>query len=179
MLQIAIPGTEMWDEEKQEFLYPDDTILCLEHSLVSLSKWESIWHKSFLFNEEKSYAETISYIKCMTLNENVDQTVYSRLTNKHFDKIRDYIQNPMTATTFRNDTSKHSNEVVTAELIYYWMITLGIPYECRAWHLNKLLTLIRLCNIKNGSSKKMSKREIASQNAALNAARRQRMKSKG
>lgn len=115
----------------------------------------------------------------MTLNENVDQTVYSRLTNKHFDKIRDYIQNPMTATTFRNDTSKHSNEVVTAELIYYWMITLGIPYECREWHLNKLLTLIRLCNIKNGSSKKMSKREIASQNAALNAARRQRMKSKG
>lgn len=179
MLQITIPGTEMWDEEKQEFFYPDDVTLYLEHSLVSLSKWEAKWHKSFLFTKEKTYAETIHYIKCMTLNEDVDQSVYTRLTNKHFEQINKYIENPMTATTFRKDNSKHSSEIVTAELIYYWMLTLGIPYECREWHLNQLLTLIRVCNVKNGSGKKMSRREIASQNAALNAARRQRMNSKG
>lgn len=181
MLELVIPlSSEGWDEEKQEFVEPKVQILRLEHSLISLSKWESKWHKSFLNTKEMSYEETIDYIRCMTLTHNVDPEVYSRLTTENIIQVRDYISDPMTATYFSEDKSgKNNREIITAELIYYWMISLGIPVEFQKWHLNKLITLIRVCNIKNAPPKKRSKRDIMSRNAALNAARKKQLNTKG
>lgn len=181
MLRISIPITqEGWDEVKEEFVSAKVQVLHLEHSLVSLSKWESKWCKAFLSKNELSYEETVDYIKCMTLTQNVDPSVYDHLTNENVMDVKNYIEAPMTATTFTEDkTSKGSREIVTAELIYYWMITLNIPVEFQKWHLNRLLTLIRVCNVKNAPRKKRSKKEIMSRNAALNAARRKQMNSKG
>lgn len=181
MLKINVPlGPELWDEEKQEFVEPKYQTLNLEHSLVSLSKWESKWNKSFLSKTEKTHEETIDYIKCMTLTQNVDPEVYSYLTRENIDKINEYIHAPMTATYFSdNNGGKNSREVTTSELIYYWMISFNIPFECQKWHLNRLLTLIRVCSIKNQPPKKMSKQEIMSQQAALNAARRKQLNTKG
>ena len=123
----------------------------------------------------------MDYIKCMTLTPNVDPDVYSRLTTEHFTKINEYINAPMTATTFSDDkTAKKSREIITSELIYYWMIALQIPIDqCQDWHLNRLLTLVRVCNIKNAPPKKMGKRDLMSRNAKLNAARRQQLNTKG
>lgn len=180
MLQLIIPAVEQWDEQKQEFIQTKGQTLQLEHSLLSLSKWESKWNKAFLSKTSKTHEETLDYIKCMTLNQNVDPDVYNCLSNKHIELINNYIVAPMTATHFSEDKgSKQNREVVTSELIYYWMIALNIPFECQKWHLNRLLTLIRVCNIKNQPAKKMSKRATASQYAQLNAARRQRLNSKG
>ena len=180
MLRITIPASEQWDEQNQEFIQTKGQTLQLEHSLVSLSKWESKWNKAFLSKGEKTNEETIDYIKCMTISQNVDPNVYNNLTAEHFDQINKYIEAPMTATSFTEDKSGRVNrEVVTAELIYYWMIALNIPFECQKWHLNRLLTLIRVCNIKNAPPKKMGKRATASQYAQLNAARRKQYGSKG
>lgn len=181
MLQIVIPLTqEGWDESKQMFVEPKTQVLQLEHSLISLSKWESKWHKPFLTKEEKTVEETIDYIKCMTLTKNVNPEVYEHMTQSNFIEINKYIENPMTATTITEEkTGKHNSEIVTSELIYYWMITLNIPVEFDKWHLNRLLTLIRVCNVKNTPQKNMSKRETAQYYAALNAARRKKYKSKG
>jgi hypothetical protein len=154
--------------------------LSLEHSLVSLSKWESKWCKAFLTKDEKSFEETLDYIKFMTLTQNVDSEVYNYLTNGNISEINEYIEAPMTATYFSDEkTSKTSREQVTAELIYYWMIALNIPFECQKWHLNRLLTLIKVCNIKNQPPKKRSKKDIMSRNAALNAARKKQLNTKG
>lgn len=180
MLELIIPATEQWDEKNQEFITSKEQILRLEHSLVSLSKWESKWCKPFLSRENKTMEETIDYIKCMTLTQNVDDHVYNLLTIDNIKKVNEYISAPMTATTF-NDSNKKSggNEIITSELIYYWMISLNIPFECQKWHLNKLFTLIKVCSIKNQPPKKMSKKDIMSRNAALNAARRKQMNTKG
>ena len=180
MLPITIPSIELWDEKKEEFIYTKGQTLQLEHSLVSLSKWESKWCKSFLFTKEKTYEETLDYIKCMTLTQNVDPEVYNRLTNANIDEINKYIEAPMTATFFSDDKlTKSSREIITAELIYYWMIALNIPFECQKWHLNRLLALVKVCNIKNSPPKKRSGKEIMSRNAALNATRRKRLNTKG
>lgn len=180
MLQIVIPAIEQWDEQKQEFIQTKGQTLQLEHSLVSLSKWESKWNKAFLSKEAKTYEETLDYIKCMTVTPNVNPDIYNGLTREHIAKINKYIEAPMTATTFvENKGSKSNCEIITAELIYYWMIALNIPFECQKWHLNRLLTLIRVCNIKNTPPKKMGKKATANQYAQLNAARRQRLGSKG
>ena len=182
MLQLIIPlSPEGWDEEKQEFVEPKTITLQLEHSLVSLSKWESKWCKSFLSKGEKTFEETLDYIKCMTINQNVNPEVYEHLTQANINQINDYIGAPMTATYFSDENQRGgSRETVTSELIYYWMIALQIPFDpCQKWHLNRLLTLIRVCNLKNTPPKKMSKRDIMSRNARLNAARRQQLNSKG
>lgn len=180
MLRITIPAKELWDEGKQEFLYTKEQTLQLEHSLVSLSKWESKWGKSFLSKNEKTHEETVDYIRCMTITQNVDPEVYSRLTNENILQVNKYIEAPMTATYFREEKgSKSSRETVTSELIYYWMIAHNIPFECQKWHLNRLLTLIRVCNVKNSKPKPRSRRDILAENARLNAARRQRLNSKG
>ncbi|MGB4293547.1 MAG: hypothetical protein WBJ37_11785, partial [Bacteroidales bacterium] len=148
MLQITIPAVELWDERKQEFVTTKEQTLQLEHSLVSISKWESKWCKPFLSKQEKTSEETLDYIKCMTITQNVDPEVYNYLTNKNIEEINNYINAPMTATYFSDEkTSKTSREQVTAELIYYWMIALNIPFECQKWHLNRLLTLIKVCSI--------------------------------
>lgn len=184
MLRIVIPApvSEDWDEVNEEFIYRTsgkDQTLCLEHSLVSLSKWESKWCKPFL-SSEKTDEEFLDYIKCMTISSNVSNDVYNRLTLENLRVISDYINAPMTATTFYDDKTKKPNrEIVTSELIYYWMVTLNIPFECEKWHIKRLLTLIRVCEIKNNPPKKRSRREIMSRNAALNAARRQQLNTKG
>ena len=181
MLEIFVPACEGYDEKKQEFvLISKEQTLQLEHSLVSLSKWESKWHKSFLTKDEKTYEETIDYIKCMTLNKNVPPEVYANLTRKNIEQINQYIGDSMTATTFSDDkNAKPSRERITSELIYYWMVALNIPFECQKWHLNRLLTLIKVCSIKNQPPKKSSRKQIMSRNAALNAARRKQLNSRG
>lgn len=180
MLQITIPAGEMYDERNQTFISIKEQILQLEHSLISLSKWESKWCKSFLSNPDKNLEETIDYIRCMTLNNNVDSNVYLFLTNENIKEINEYIAAPMTATYFSEDkTGRKNNEIITSELIYYWMIAQNIPVDFQKWHLNRLLTLIRVCNIKNSPPKKHSKRELMSRNAALNAARRKQFNTKG
>ena len=171
MLQLTIPANEVWDEEKQEFVYIKEQTLRLEHSLVSLSKWESKWCKPFYATEEKTYEETIDYIKCMTLNQHIDPDVYRYLTNKNIKDINEHIAAPMTATTFSDNRRGGFREQITSELIYYWMIALNIPPEYQKWHLNRLLTLIRVCEIKNQPPKKMSKGELMRRNSAINAAR--------
>lgn len=180
MLKITVPKSEGFNEATNEFVYFKEQTLQLEHSLVSVSKWEAKWHKPFLTKNDKSYEETIDYIKCMTITQNVDPMVYSRLTKENIDEINNYIENPMTATTFREDQSNRpSREIVTSEIIYNWMISLNIPPEYQKWHLNRLLTLIKVCNIKSQPPKKRSKRDIMSQNSALNAARRKHLNTKG
>ena len=181
MLWLKIPLTqEGWDEEKQEFVEPTYKVLQLEHSLVSISKWESKWCKAFLSKSEKSIEETLDYIKCMTINQGVDPDVYNHLTMENIRQVNEYIEAPMTATVFyEREKTGGSREVVTSELIYYWMIALNIPVEFQKWHLNRLLTLIRVCNIKNTPPKKMSRRDIMSRNAALNAARRKSLNTSG
>lgn len=180
MLEITIPATELYDEANQEFINVKEQTLRLEHSLVSLAKWESKWNKPFLSKTPKTVEETIDYIKCMTITQNVDPMVYSFISNENIIQINKYIDAPMTATTFTEDkNAKVNREQITAELIYYWMVALNIPFECQKWHLNRLLTLVRVCNIKNQPAKKMSKRDVMSRNAALNAARRKQLNSKG
>lgn len=179
MLTITIPAREMFDDKTQRFLTTKKQTLQLEHSLVSLSKWESKWNKPFLSKDEKTTEETLDYVRCMTITQNVDPTVYNSLTNSNIEAIHKYINEPMTATTFNNTQNKGGREIITSELIYYWMISFNIPMECQKWHLNRLLTLIRVCNVKNAPSKKMSKRDIASQYASLNAARRNKLNTKG
>ncbi len=179
MLRLEFPEAEFWDEAKGEFVRHKKTVLQLEHSLVSVSKWESKWHKPFLNKADKTVEETIDYIRCMTITQNVDPFVYSLINNNTIKQIEDYISNPMTATWFNDNKSKPSREVITAEIIYYWMIALNIPFECQKWHLNKLLTLIQVCNIKNNPGKKMSRKEILRNNASINAARRKALNTKG
>lgn len=180
MLTITIPERELWDEERAEFVSVKEQTLQLEHSLVSLSKWESKWKKPFLTKEDKTPEETIDYIRCMTLTPNVKPEVYKCLTHDNIAKINNYISDPMTATTINmHGLSKGGKEIVTSELVYYWMVALNIPFECQKWHLNRLITLIQVCNVKNTPPKKMSKRDIMSRNAALNAARRKKYNSKG
>lgn len=179
MLYITVPAVEMFDERTQEFFYTKEYRLQLEHSLVSLSKWESKWCKTFLSRSPKTEAETRDYIRCMTLTQNVDPIVYSALTQDNIATINRYIAAPMTATRFNPMNEKRSGQEITAELIYYWMIVLGIPFECQKWHLNRLLTLIRVCSIKSKPPENMKKKDILKQNAAINAARRNRTHSKG
>ena len=183
MLQLIIPETELWDEEKEEFITIKRQKILLEHSLVSLSKWESKWCIPFISKQEKTRSEIIDYIRCMTLTRNVDDNVYTYMTPQNINKVNEYIDAPMTATWFSDDkkkkNAKSNSKPVTAELIYYWMIALNIPFECQKWHLNRLLTLIRVCNEENKPPKKMSTKEIMDRNAALNAARRQKLHSKG
>lgn len=180
MLQITIPARECFDEASQTFLYTKEQTLQLEHSLLSLSKWEAKWNKAFLNNKEKTDEETMDYIRCMTITKNVDPQIYRCLSPANVSEINDYIGAPMTATTIREmKPPGGGRDVVTSELIYYWMIALNIPFECQKWHLNRLITLIKVCSVKSAPQKKMSKAEIMRQNAALNAARRRKYHTRG
>lgn len=180
MLRITVPRREWFDNDKQEFLmYPSKT-LKLEHSLVSISKWESKWKKPFFSDKPRTYEETIDYIQCMTLNTEVGDDAYIGLTKDIFKRIDEYINDPMTATWF-NEVNKPrgGRQVITSELIYYWMISFDIPAEYQKWHINRLLTLIRICEIKSSPSKKMSKKAVHEQYMALNAARRKKYGANG
>lgn len=179
MLTIAVPSTEFYDEESSEFKNFGEVVLTLEHSLASLSKWESITEKPFLGDGEKTHDETILYIKCMTFPEVSDPEVYKRLSSENLEAINSYINAKKSATWFREDGASRSREVITSELIYYWMISLGIPFECQHWHLNRLITLIRVCNVKNAPAKKMSRAEAAARQRELNAQRKAQLGTRG
>lgn len=179
MLKIIIPAREAFDDEKNAFITFKEQILQLEHSLVSLSKWESKWCKPFLSSDDKTPEETLDYIRCMTVTQNVNPSVYMGITQENVNQVKEYIDAPMTATVFSNLKKSAGRQIITAEIIYYQMISLNIPFECQKWHLNRLITLINVCSIKNQPPKKMSKRDAASRNAALNAERRRKMNSRG
>lgn len=180
MLQITVPAREQWIEATSEFVTTKEQTLQLEHSLISLSKWESKWCKPFLSSNNKTDEEVVDYIRCMTLTPNVKPEVYYNLSSENIAQVDAYINAPMTATTFNNQGQKGATkEVITSELIYFWMVSHNIPFECQKWHLNRLITLIRVCNVKNTPAKKMSKREVMNRNASLNAARRAKLNSKG
>lgn len=183
MLQVIIPGKDFWDEtagDSGEFRTSKTETLQLEHSLVSLSRWESKWCKPFLTKDEKTLEETIDYIRCMTVTQNVNPTTYLTIPVDVFAQVKDYIDSKQTATWFAEDkTISPNREVITSELIYYWMIAQNIPIECQKWHLNRLLTLIRVCSVKNAPNKKQSRREMLAQRKALNASRRARGSTKG
>lgn len=173
MLKLYIPAFELYDSSQNEFIYVKDHEIRLEHSLVSISKWEAKWHKSFINATELSANEYIDYIRCMTITQNVDPNVYSGINNDHIQKVREYIDDPMTATTFtKQEGQGSSREIITNEKIYYWMTEFNIPFECQKWHLNRLLTLIRVCSIQRSPKKKMSRREWANRKRALNKSRR-------
>lgn len=182
MLKIIIPAFEQYDERNEEFINVKEQSLQLEHSLVSLSKWESKWCKSFLSKkDEKTTEEVIDYIRCMTITQHVNPITYMRLTEEHITKIQEYIEAPMTATTIATNERTINREIITAEIIYYWMVTLNIPFECQKWHLNKLLTFINVCMIKNQDPKKnkLNRKDLLARNAALNAQRKKALNTKG
>ena len=180
MLTLTTSDTEYYNEETAEFVPIKGRTIDLEHSLLSLSKWESRWCKPFLGKKEKTKEELKDYIRCMIVTRNVPENIHYTISDEQIAQINEYIDNDMTATTFSDvQSASRSSEVVTSELIYYWMISLNIPIECQKWHLNRLLTLIRVCSIKNSPTKKIPTHKILSRNAAINAARRKQLNTKG
>lgn len=182
MLTIEIKAKERWDEVNECFIpMGKDRTIALEHSLVSLSKWESKWHKPFLGKEEKTFEEKIDYVRCMTLTQNVESDLYYCLSPQNWREINEYIDDPATATTFKktNEGPSRSREIITSELIYYWMIAYNIPTEFQKWHLNRLFTLIRICSIKNAPDKKRSRSDMLAERRALNASRRAKHHTRG
>lgn len=181
--EIVIPEQHIWDEVTETFVNVKETTLQLEHSLLSLAKWERKWHVPFLGKEQKTDEQIQDYIRCMTLTQHIDSSVYRHIPPPVLKDIFDYIEDPMTATWFNNSEQQSGGigkrEIITAEIVYYWMVTLNIPVQFEKWHLNSLLTLIRVINVKNAPSKKMSKRDILARNRQLNAARRAKTRSKG
>lgn len=181
MLKLIVPGDEeTWDDLTETFGTSGDVELELEHSLVSLSKWESIYEKPFLSGERKEPREILAYIEAMVISPVYDRNVFTRLSQDNINQINAYIDSKQSATTFgMMPERKGRGEVITAELIYYWMVAFNIPFECEIWHLNRLFSLIQICNIKNNPPKKMSKNEIAQRNRELNARRREQLGTTG
>lgn len=179
MLKIIIPEQEVYDEKTELFFILPKQELQLEHSLVSLSKWEAKWCKPFLTKDNKTIEETIDYVRAMTMTQNVDPSIYSRINQELIDQITSYIEAPMTATTVAKSSSKPNREVITSEVIYYWMVAFNIPFECQKWHLNRLLMLITVCNEKSKDPKKMSRQELFQRNRNLNATRRKALGTSG
>lgn len=180
MLTIIVPMEESFDDSKQEFVVTQGFSLDLEHSLVSLSKWESKHEKPFLGNEEKSAEETLSYVECMILTPNVPPEVYAKVSGDNLKAINEYITSKQTATWFSEIKKESSSkEVITAEVIYHWMIALDVPLECQDWHLNRLLTLIKVINVKNAPKQKLGRREAAQRQRDLNAERKAALKTRG
>lgn len=179
-LSITIEPQEFYDERTNRFFEIPRKTIQLEHSLLSISKWESKWHKPYFTDKQKTKEEELDYIRCMTISGPCDAIYYQGLSTKNRKEIFDYISDSMTATTIKsNQKNKKSREILTSELIYYWMTALNIPFSCEKWHINRLFTLIEIASIKNAPSKKMSKGDIMRKNHALNMARRAQYGTKG
>lgn len=183
MLKLHIPAREWFNEATQEFVLQSKACdLMLEHSLLSVSKWEAKWKKPFLDDKiPRTDEEFLDYVRCMTINQGVDPIVYYNLTPPLIKQIRKYIDDPMSATTVARHQNKRpgAKKTVTSELIYFWMISYGIPFECQKWHLNRLMKLVEVCGAESGGQKKMSKAEIMRENAAINAMRKAKRNTKG
>lgn len=182
MLQITVPGTETWDEEKNLFSYSKPFVLRLEHSLVSISKWEMRWEVPYLKTlerKEMTERQFIDYVKCMTMNQNVPEDVYENLTYANAEAIKEYIDRKMTAAWIAKGVARPSQETVTSDLIYYWMFSFGVPKECEKWHLNRLMMLLDIFAVKNSNNNKMSKADIYKQNRAINEARKAKYHTRG
>lgn len=189
----ARPAQEMWDPKLEEFVYKPaikEYTINLEHSLISISKWESKWKKAFLKKDEKTPEEVLDYIRCMTIEKNIPDEAYEYIPQMEVQRIVEYIEDPMTATHVTqkpptNNKPIGKQDVVTSELIYYWMVANEIPFECERWHINRLMALIQICSVKNAAmySGKKGKRSnpgaMLRQNSALNAARRASLGTKG
>jgi len=178
MLRLVF-GSEFFDEAKQEFVTVEDTVLEMEHSLVSLSKWESKWEVPFLGHDNKSEEQVLDYVKMMIVGPEPTPELFARITNDMITQVNTYINAKMSATWFNDKAKKGPGRIVTAEIIYYWMISLGIPFECQHWHLNRLLTLIKVCSAENAPKKKMSRAEAAAQQRTLNEQRLRQLNSTG
>lgn len=180
MLTITVSGVESYDEKLEQFVSIGDITLELEHSLVSLSKWESEFEKPFLGKGDKTSEETLAYIRCMVLGKDPPGDFLQRLSKENLETINAYIDRKMTATWFSDQPgAPRSREVITSELVYYWMTVFDIPFECETWHLNRLFTLIRICNVKQAKPKKMSRAEVATRNRELNAQRKAQLGTRG
>jgi len=180
MLKIIVPGVENFDNIKEEFVTTGDVVLELEHSLASVSKWESVWEKAFLGEEKKTTEETLDYVRLMTNTEDINSDIFDRFSKENYSEIDTYINAKMTATWFSDAPSGPKNKnVLTAELIYYWLVEFNIPFECEHWHLNKLFTLIKVCNVQNSKPKKMGQGEAAQRNRELNARRKEELGTTG
>ncbi len=181
MLHVDIPDVELYDEINNEFKIRKGASITMEHSLLSLSKWESKWHKPFLTEEPKTLEETLDYYRCMTITQNANPEIYKNINSKIMSQIDAYMGDPMTATTFNNlsNGGRDSGSFITAEIIYYWMISLNIPFECQKWHLNRLITLIRVVSAKNAPAKKVPKQELLERQRRLNAERKAKFKTSG
>lgn len=188
MLEITIPDRELINNKTNEIINVKGVTLQLEHSLISIKKWEANWHKPFLNKQDKTIEEIKDYIKCMTLNKNnIDHLVYDYMPTDAIKIIVDYIKDPMIAPLyFSNDDGTelgtgqaNKREAVTAEIIYYWMIACNIPFECQKWHLNQLITLIKIINLKNAPPKKMDPKQEAARRRAINTQRRAKWNTKG
>lgn len=196
MLEITIPGEDLWDERREEFIQTKSTTLRLEYSLVSLSKWESKWHIPFFSEtESRTREQMLDLVRCMTVTQGVDPAVYRRLTRENLDAIYRYMEDPMTATWFRGEPKpgekiqngakkaaprrRTPQKVLTTEVLYARMFAAGIPLECERWHLNRLMTLIRVCQEEQTPPKKMSRKEALNQRKQLNSARQKKYHSHG
>lgn len=180
MLTITIPESEFFNSETNEFVQIKGQKLRLEHSLKSISKWESKWHKPFLSRDQKTAEEVTDYIRCMSIDDEIDFSVFYAIPESEKTRIAEYIQDPMTATTIRSDKNAPKNRnIITSEILYYDMVALNIPFECENWHLNRLIMLIEVCNEKNKPKKKIPKSDLARRNRSLNAARRKRIGTTG
>lgn len=180
MLPITIPGMECWDEKNEEFVTINETNIVIEHSLASISEWEAKYKKPFL-DSDKTNSEIIDYIRIMTIfpEEKPDISVYMQMTREQIHAISAYMKDSHTATWFREEQKTHKKEVVTSEIVYYWMFSNQIPIECQYWNFNRLITLIRVFDSKNKPPKKMSQSELCRRNSALNAVRRKKLNSRG
>lgn len=180
MLRLEVVISEGYDEETSEFTKAESVIIELEHSLVSLSKWESQWCIPFLSNEEKTEEQVLSYVLCMILPGGYPESALHKLNQRHFEQVNEYINSKMTATWVHEDNPVGPHEIITAELIYYWMIALGIPVQFENWHLNRLLMLIKVCSIKNNAGKKKIRPgNSAAERRALNEQRRRELGTRG
>lgn len=179
MLTIRLPAAEYFNEDTGRFETVEAAEVDLEHSLVSLSKWESKHEKPFLDGKDRTNEEFFDYIYCMISSGKAPEHFKDRLTKEHMRMISAHIEAKMTATWFNEQNTKPSREIITSELIYYWMFSLNVPKECETWHLNRLVTLLKVCHLKSQPSKKMGKAELAARNRELNAKRRAKFGTSG
>lgn len=179
MLRIIVPGEEFWDEVTETFSTVNDQVIELQHSLLSVSKWESKYQIPFLSTEDKTTEQIYDYIRCMSMTP-IDEEVFTRLTAAELSQVNDHVDSPESATTFGTmPDRKGRGETITSELMYYWMVAFEIPFECEKWHLNRLFALIRICNIKNSPPEKRSRHQVAQQNREINAKRREALQTNG